>query len=94
MQSATATCWLEVGVVISATQTPADPDVGIFSPGWEDETVEELRYEERNRQGKLVSVDLFEGVDTRNPEVQKFLANLLKAVGQEYAWETLNEELL
>ena len=94
MQSATATCWIEVGVVISATLTPAEPDVGIFSHGWEDETVEELRYKERDRQGKMVSVDLFEGVNMANPEVQKFLSNLLKAVGQEYAWETLNQELL
>lgn len=94
MTSTTATTWIEIGLVISAAPTPADPDVGIFSAGWEDETIEELRYEEKNyRTGRTISVDLLDGVDSNNPEVQKILANLLKAVGQDSVWEALNEEL-
>lgn len=101
-----AAVWIEIGLEITGSPVPAEPDVGIMSPGWEDIDVDGVFVERKFPVFKTAPngisrvlvrfenrrVNLMEGVDPKSKDVQRLLENLLEAAGDAPA-EALQAEM-
>ena len=103
MSEGHAEIWLEIGLLVTASRQPAEPDVGIMSAYWEDLNVEAAFHEtttlswgaDRTAPAKRTTkrVDLMEGVDPKSADVHRLLFNILQAYGEQDAAQAIAAEM-